>query len=341
MKIFKSVLLMLIMVGSLSCMSSGESVEEVANLTPSDVIPYFNKWKITMGNGMTKTSLVGYENEDFFYTHSDEEDWVVYKTPNAGKTTPNSSNTRSELREFGEWTPEEGGRMTGTLKVMHVSTTADARVPASFSVVVGQIHSDEGHENEPLKIYYKKYPGHSKGSLFWNYEINTSGSNSERWDVATAVWGNDWTVVGDEKDSYPPEPEEGIELGELFSYEVNVYEGIMYLTFSAEGHPTKTFTKSLIESDYTKYEDIPQQVLTVFESTGQDGTERAQAYAGERQYFKQGAYNQTNGKNPADNMIWNTGAEVYGGIIPDQYANGAYAEVWFLDASVGAAVKPE
>jgi poly(beta-D-mannuronate) lyase len=108
---------------------------------PSDVFSFFDQWKITLGDGSTVNDLIDYENEDYFYNENDGTDWVVYKTPNSGGTTPNSSNTRSELRQFAEWTPETGGKLTGTLKVMQVSTTGDARVPASFSVVVGQIHS--------------------------------------------------------------------------------------------------------------------------------------------------------------------------------------------------------
>lgn len=308
---------------------------------PSDVISFFAEWKITMGDGSSENDLVNYEHEDYFYNDNDGIDWVVYKTPNSGGTTANSSNTRSELRQLAEWTPETGGKLTGTLKVMKVSTTGDARVPATFTVVVGQIHSDEGHKNEPIKIFYKKFPGHTKGSVFWNYEINTEGDNSERWDYSTSVWGYDWSVVGSSPTTYPDEPEEGIELGEEFSYEINVYEGIMYVSFESAGHPTMTFTKSLISSEYTSYSDIPDQVLTVFSSTGQDGTEQENAYAGELQYFKQGAYNQTNGKDPADNMVWNTGAETYGGNLADQYANGSYAEVWFKEASVGSGTEPE
>lgn len=307
---------------------------------PSDVISFFDEWKITLGSGSSQSNLIDYEHDDYFYNTYEDTAWVVYKTPNSGGTTPNSSNTRSELRQFSEWTPETGGKLAGTLKVMHVSTTGDARVPATFSVVVGQIHSSEGHENEPIKIFYKKFPGHSKGSVFWNYEINTDGNNSERWDYSMAVWGNDWSVVGSSATSYPEEPADGIELGEEFSYEINVYDGIMYLTFASDSHTTKTFTKSLVSSEYTNYSDIPQQVLTVFSSTGQDGTELSNAYAGELQYFKQGAYNQTNGKNPADNMIWNTGAETHNGALSDQYANGSYAEVWFKEATVGSGTQP-
>ena len=331
----------LLMIGLISfqynCSNPGKASK---SSYPSDVISFFDKWKITLGSGEGVEDLIDYEHQDYFYDTYDGANWVVYKTPNTGGTTANSSNTRSELRQFSEWTPETGGKLTGTLKVMHVSTTGDARVPASFSVVVGQIHSSEGHENEPIKIFYKKFPGNTNGSVFWNYEINTDGDNDERWDYSTSVWGYDLSVVGSGATSYPEEPEDGIELGEEFSYEINVYKGIMYVTFTSEGHPIKTFTKSLVSSEYTSHSDIPQQVLTVFNSTGQDGTEQLNAYAGELQYFKQGAYNQTNGKDPAGNMVWNTGSDTFNGDLAKQYENGSYAEVWFKEATVGKSNSP-
>ena len=309
---------------------------------PSEVIPFMDKFKILMGDGTREENLVDFEYKDFFYTVIDgTRRWVVFKTPNSGVTSPNSSNTRTELHEKREWVPEEGGNLTGTCKVMHVSTSGDARVAASFSTVVGQIHSGEGHENEPFKLYYKKFPGHEKGSVFWNYEINTAGEdNSGRWDFSTAIWGHDMAVVGTGKDDYPAEPEDGIKLGEEFSYEVNVFEGIMYLTFKSQNHETKTFTKNLIASEYINKSDIPEQVKNLFGPLGQDGTERASAYKGELNYFKQGAYNQTNGKNPTKNRVWNTGAETYGGDIAKQYENGSYTEVWFRDSTVGPGKPP-
>lgn len=316
------------------------TIENEAKTTyPSDVMPFFNEWTITLGDGSTIKELIGYEHKDYFYQANDGADWVVYKTPNSGVTTPNSSNTRTELGQKQEWIPETGGKLTGTLKVKHVSTSGDARVAASYSVVVGQIHSSEGHKNEPVKIFYKKFPGHTKGSVFWNYEINTAGDdNSGRWDYSTAVWGNDMSVVGDSANSYPKEPENGIELGEEFSYEINVKAGIMYLTFTSEGHETKMFTKSLIASEYIKSSDIPKQVLTLYASLGRDGTERANAYAGELQFFKQGAYNQTNGKDPKDNIVWSTGSETYNGDLTKQYANGSYTEVWFKKGTISSDV---
>jgi len=300
---------------------------------PSDVIPFMNKWKILLGDGTYVDDLVDYQKDDFFYVENDgETDWVVYKTPNSGITSRTSSNTRTELGEKAHWIPETGGKLTGTLKVQHVSTTGNADVASSYSVVVGQIHSDEGHENEPLKIYYKKFPGHTKGSVFWNYEINTEGDNSGRFDYSTAVWGYDFSVVGDDETTSPAEPEDGIALGEEFSYEVNVYKGIMYLTFTSEGHETITFTKSLIQSDFATKADIPQQIIDNYASRRTVGVEREIAYAGEINYFKQGAYNQANGKS--------TKSETYDGNIEKQYANGSYAEVWFKSATVGSATPP-
>lgn len=309
---------------------------------PSDVIPFMDEFKILLGDGTSNDDLVNYKKDNFFYVDSDgERDWVVYKTPNSGVTSRTSSNTRTELGQKEHWIPEKGGKLTGTCKVMHVSTSGDARVAASYSVVIGQIHSDEGHENEPLKIYYKKFPGHTKGSVFWNYEINTAGEdNSGRWDYSTAVWGHDFSVVGASPTDYPEEPKNGVELGETFFYEVNVFEGIMYLTFKRDGHETVQFTKDLLKSDFPTSADIPQQIRTLYAAIGRDGVERKNAYAGEIQYFKQGAYNQTNGKNPEDNIVWYTGADVYNGDIGKQYANGDYAEVWFREATVGPGTSP-
>ena len=310
---------------------------------PHEVIPFMDKFKMLMGDGTSVDDLTAFQHEDFFYTVIDGTmRWVVYKTPNSGVTSKNSSNTRTELHEKREWTPEQGGKLTGSCKVMHVSTSGDARVAASYSTVIGQIHSGEGHENEPFKLFYKKFPGHTKGSVFWNYEINTAGDdNSGRWDYSTAIWGYDMSVVGSSPTDYPEEPKDGIELGEEISYEVNVYEGMMYLTFTSEGHETKTFTKNLIQSEYATKADMPEQTKNLFVPIGQDGVERKTAYAGELNYFKQGAYNQTNGKDPEKNIVWCAGAETYGGDIAKQYANGDYTEVWFKKATIGMGSAPK
>ncbi|MET7027951.1 polysaccharide lyase family 7 protein [Sediminicola luteus] len=316
----------------------GTSKKEVAkSVYPSDVIPFFDEWKLILGDGSNVGHANNFENKNFFYTVNDGiSDWVVFKTPNGGNTHGTSNNTRTELAQVKKWYPKTANdKLTATLKVMNVSATGDARVAASHAVVVGQIHSADGHENEPLKIFYKKFPGHSKGSVFWHYEINTAGDdNSKRWDYSTAVWGNDFSVVGTDANTYPEEPKDGISLGEEFSYEIEVVDGIMNLTFTSKGHETKTFTKNLIESDYSTAADIPAQTQKLFVPIGQNGVERKNAYSGEGCFFKLGAYNQTNGKSPEVNRNWCSGAETHGGDIKKQYSDGNYAEVWFKTASI-------
>ncbi|MEP3836127.1 MAG: polysaccharide lyase family 7 protein [Algibacter sp.] len=312
-------------------------VDTEKSVYASEVIPFFKDWNLILGDGSNVGKAINFENNDFFYTENDgNTNWVVFKAPNAGDTHGTSNNTRTELAQLKKFYPETANdKLEATLKVMNVSATGDARVAATHAVVVGQIHSADKHENEPLKIFYKKYPGHTKGSVFWHYEINTAGDdNSGRWDYSSAVWGNDFSVVGTEANTYPEEPKDGIALGEEFSYEIEVVNGIMTLRFSSKGHKTKTFTKNLLESEYTTTADIPEQTQNLFVPLGQDGVERQEAYTGEGLFFKLGCYNQTNGKSPEINKNWCSGAETHGGDIKKQYADGNYAEVWFKTASL-------
>ena len=330
-----------------SCKDSAKTADPVTESTAtndsvtaqkhaSDVLDIFDDFNLILGDGSNHGPAIDYAHEDFFYTaKQDGKDWVVYKTPNSGDTHGTSNNTRTELAQLKKWSPMTPAKLEATLKVQNVSKTGDARVAASYSTVIGQIHSADGHENEPLKIFYKKFPGHKKGSIFWNYEINTAGNdNSGRWDYSTAVWGYDFSVIGTGVDKYPPEPADGIELGEEFKYVIEVKDGNMHITFSSEGHETKTFTKNLIESDYANKSAMPEQTKGLFVPIGQDGVERSTAYAEEFLFFKQGCYNQTNGKSPEVNQVWCSGAEIHGGDIPKQYADGNYAEVWFKEVEL-------
>lgn len=300
-------------------------------VVPSDVLAFQENWNLILGDGSNAGHPNNFEQTDFFYAHTqDSTNWVVFKAPNAGDTHGTSNNTRTELAQTKKWFPHVPAQLKATLKVMNVSSTGDERVAASHSVVVGQIHSADLHENEPLKIFYKKFPGHTKGSVFWHYEINTAGDdNSGRWDYSTSVWGHDFSVVGPTADQAPAEPQEGIELGEEFSYQITVQDGIMSLTFTSPNHETKTFTKNLRQSEYTSKSDIPAQTQALFVPIGQDGVERAKAYADEGLFFKLGCYNQTNGKSPEVNRNWCSGAETHNGDIKKQYEDGNYAEVWF------------
>ncbi len=302
----------------------------------SAVVPFFDHWNLILGDGSNAKQAIDFEDKDFFYTEQDEAgEWVVFKSPNAGSTHGTSNNTRTELAQLKKWSAASNNSLSATMKVMQVSATGDATVAASYSVVVGQIHSADGHENEPLKIFYKKFPGHKKGSIFWHYEINTAGEdNSGRWDFSTPVWGYDFSVVGKTANQYPDEPEEGILLGEEFSYHIQVDNGVMTLQFRSEGHETKSFTKNLIKSDYSVSEKLPEQTKKLFVPIGQDGVEREIAYAEEGLFFKLGSYNQTNGKSPSLNPNWCSGADTYNGDIAKQYATGNYAEVWLKTANL-------
>ena len=144
-------------------------------------------------------SIHKYSHPDFFYL--DQGGYLVFAAPNKAITTANSTNTRSELRQMlrgkntriGTHDPKNnfalkahrgsrsfadvGGQLEATLKVLHVAKNAkhEDKKPA-FSVVVGQIHADKdvgvikkgkgfGWGNEPIKIYYKKWPDHDTGSV--------------------------------------------------------------------------------------------------------------------------------------------------------------------------------
>ena len=53
----------------------------------SDVIPFFDHWKLVLGNGENAGIANNFENKDFFYTENDANgNWVVFKAPNAGST---------------------------------------------------------------------------------------------------------------------------------------------------------------------------------------------------------------------------------------------------------------
>ena len=149
-KNIKSVLLiplaicLVLLTSSCKNMTKESSDKSESSLTyPSDVISFMDEWRILRGDGTAFDELINVEHKDFFYVSNEENtNWVVYKTPNSGITSKTSSNTRTELGQKKQWTTETGGKLTGSLKVMHVSTSGDARVAASYSVVVGQIHGE-------------------------------------------------------------------------------------------------------------------------------------------------------------------------------------------------------
>jgi len=311
-------------------------------------------WNITLPMDANKDNKVDtvkvkelqdYAHPDYFFL--DEEGYMVFQSPNKALTTANSSNTRSELRQMLRSTntriktkePKNnfalasnkdsdefgliGGRMIATLKVNHVSVNAKypEKNPA-FSVVIGQIHAgkDEtlrkgyGAGNEPLKIYYKKLPGHDTGSVFWNYERNLSKEDPNRTDITYPVWGNTWENREDPGEA-------GVALGEEFSYSVNVFGDIMTLHFVRKGYPIVTYEINLADN-VDAYGNV-------------DEYDHPGGYTGDWMYFKAGAYNQCSSND--DSGFWYTACPGSGDWETDK-ANGDYVSVAFSRLQLSQAV---
>ena len=255
--------------------------------------------------------LQNYQLAEFFYL--DENKHLVMVAPNKAVTTPNSTNTRTEFRQvFAEDTDQFSGLpnaknyfalasnssaaefasigsgMAATLKVNHVSLNAKYtnKAPA-YSVVVGQIHAGKltklrtnnsgfGWGNEPLKIYYKKFPHHQTGSVFWTYERNLTKEDPNRIDIDYPVWGVGWENTLDPKNK-------GLALGEEFSYSVKVINDIMHLEFSSANHPTVHHQINLANN---------------LDANGNvDLYDDPQGYKQDWLFFKAGTYNQCSTKD--------------------------------------------
>ena len=217
----------------------------------------------------------GYISSDFFYLADDGG--MVFKAPIGGaKTSKNTTYTRSELREMirrgntkhktkgvggNNWVfssaPAEDkakaggvdGRMEATLAVNHVTTGgADYQVGR---VVIGQIHADH---NEPIRIYYRKLPGNSKGSLYYAHEP-VKGFGKE---VYVEMVGS--------KSNSASNPADGIALNEKFGYVIDVKGNTLTVTLKRAG-----------KADIVKVTDMSKS-----------GYDQGNKYM----YFKAGVYNQ-------------------------------------------------
>ena len=333
-----------------ACATAGADHSAEGKLVPADKFD-LSQWNITVpldGNRDRKADIIkvadlqSYSHPDFFYL--DENDHMVFATPNKAITTPNSTNTRSELRQTlrGKRTSINtkapgnnfalashplanrfasiGGRMDATLHVDHVAQRAQIQDKfPTYSVVIGQIHSvkldnhpeEYGWGNEPLKISFKKFPDHEYGSVYWAYERNLGKDDPDRTDIVYPVWGNTW--------ENPADPgEAGIKLGEVMSYTVNVTGDVMYLTFETERHGTTEFAINLANN---------------VDANGKvDAQDNPYGYTGDMHYFKAGAYNQCSSK--LQEGFWYPGCLGTGDWETDK-ANGDYAQVTFHSLTLG------
>ncbi|HEX8705414.1 MAG TPA: polysaccharide lyase family 7 protein [Myxococcaceae bacterium] len=252
--------------GTYTIGSSGGGLDPSA--PPSDNFD-LTHWKLTLPSASEVSAATlsnGYELENTFYT-SPVTGGMVFRCPNLADTTTNSSYSRTELREMlapggsasapaNNWvfstssaaSKAEAGGVDGTLRatltVDRVSTTGDSSKVGR--VIVGQIH---GPSSEPIRLYFHKRPTDQRGAIYFAHDT-PSNSNSYH------------AIIGDPNNLNPTN---GIQLGEMWSYEIKVVGQTMTVKVTPQGRSTVTTTFAL-ESGYNDLD----------------------------MYFKAGVYNQNN-----------------------------------------------
>jgi len=220
-----------------------------------------------------------YSSEYFYAT---EDGGMVLKCPIGGyKTSKNTTYTRSELREMlragdtkiktkgptkNNWVFESSpdvaqaggydGTLKATLAVNHVTKSGSPKQVGR--VIIGQIHAED---DEPLRLYYRKLPNNTKGSIYFAHEIRGTGED------------NYYELIGS-RDDNATNPDDGIALNEKFSYEVIVSGNILSVKIIRPGKPLAHKVVSMTNSGYN--------------------------IAGEYMYFKAGVYNQNKTGRPSD-----------------------------------------
>ena len=234
----------------------------------------------------------GFVDDDYFYT-ADDGGMVFRSTIFGAKTSANTSFTRSELREMlrrgntgistqgvnqNNWIlgyqpdPQRtvggrGGVLKGTLKIDHVTT--DGSTSHAGRVIFGQIHADN---DEPIRLYYKKFPDNERGYIYFAHEYRGGD------DIWLMLLGPRHSN-NDNQPMYLSNPEQGIALGEIFSYEIK-QDGARIDVLIRRGD---------LEGPIIAHQFVDMQQ----ENSGYDVIE-------EWNYFKAGAYSQNNTGNSGD-----------------------------------------
>jgi poly(beta-D-mannuronate) lyase len=274
-------------IASLNGCPESDTVIVDGNLDPSkapsgnfDLSDWYLSIPVNNGSGVA-TSIkeselnADYSNSSYFYTAADGG-MVFNCTVSGYKTSSNTSYTRTELREmmragntsiatsgvcennwvFGSASSETkaaaggyDGELTATLAVNYVTTTGSSSQVGR--VIVGQIHANS---NEPCRLYYRKLPGNSKGSIYFAHE--TKGG-SESW----------YELIGSKSDS-ASNPSDGVALDEKFSYSIKVVGDQLTVTIMRDGKSDVSKTVDMSGSGYSTSDQY--------------------------MYFKAGVYNQNN-----------------------------------------------
>jgi len=221
----------------------------------------------------------GYEHPEHFYTAPDGG--LTFKSFVKGvRTSKNTKYARTELREMlragdlsipskgvnaNNWVfgsaPEADlkaaggidGTMNATLKIDHTTSTGELGEVGRF--IIGQIHDKD---DEPIRLYYRKLPNRDTGTVYFAHENTREGSD------------NYFDLVG----GMSGITDDGIALGEKFSYQIKVVGNQMTVTVMRPGKPDAVQVVDMSESGY----DV----------------------GGRYMYFKAGVYNQNKSGDPED-----------------------------------------
>ena len=227
----------------------------------------------------------GATDERYFYTA--EDGGMVFRATIAGaRTSKNTRFTRTELREMlrrgdtsistrnddktpnkNNWVfssaPEKAQKMAGgvdgtlkaTLAVNRVTSTGEELQVGE--VVIGQIHAAR---DEPARLYFRKMPGHQRGSVYLAHE-DARGD-----DIYIDLLGS--------RDDRSNEPADGIALDEKFSYDITAAGNDLYVKIFSGGEVLAETHVDMSNSGYGVENDF--------------------------MYFKAGAYNQNDTGEPED-----------------------------------------
>ncbi len=243
-------------------------------------------------DGTSERDLDAGFTDEYFFTGDDGG--MVFRSTIAGVTTStNTRYTRSELRGMlrrgntgistqgvnrNNWIlgyqPDPGvavggrnGVLRATLAVNHVTETGDRNQVGR--VIIGQIHAES---DEPIRLYYRKYPENERGFVYFAHEIRDSD------DIYFTVLG----PINDNLDTSPPGDDNivnGIALDELFSYEIHQRGARIDVILRRGGNDGPIIGHAFV--------DMEEQ------NSGYD-------IATEWMYFKAGAYSQNNSGDQAD-----------------------------------------
>lgn len=232
---------------------------------------------------ITETQLKnGWTDPRFFFLSPDGG--LTFRSPVRGaKTSKNTRYVRTELREMlrrgnssisttglsrNNWVlstmPKRyrkkaggvDGELHATLAVNHVTTTGKPHEIGR--VIIGQIH---GKDDEPARLYYRKLPHHTKGSLYVAHEVK-----GQEDDLYIPLLGSTKTGA--------PEPENGIALNERFGYSIVAAGHALEVTILKDKKPVARKRIDMSQSGYDSKDEY--------------------------MYFKAGVYNQNNSGEDGD-----------------------------------------